>query len=124
MKSIILACWLFCADCPPEPNFNPALMYKQQVGYNREIRTCCLENGLVRPMYYFKLSGFPPHQVIKSSARDFFIYDEDAVETDSFGKATIIAFVKNNHTVPDLLDMEFTVESEKIDFRVITRDPQ
>lgn len=123
MKALILACWFSCAECPPEAPFNAVLLWKQQLEYNREIKICCLENGKSRPMYFFKLSGFAGHQKIKCQPRDFFTYDEETIETDSNGRATVIAFVNPGKIVPDVIDMSLLVESNGIDFKVYTRDP-
>lgn len=73
-------------------------------------------------MYYFKLEGFDPHQAVSVKACDFFTYDESILETDSKGKTTIIAFVKNGATLPDVFKVEFVIEGQTIGIEVYTKD--
>lgn len=123
MMALILACWLWGQECPSTPPFNATLLYKEELTYNRTIKACCLENGQIRPMYYFKLEGFPAHQIVSVKACDFFNYDEDTIETDSKGKATIIAFIKSGVSVPSVFQMEFFVQSEPIGVEVYAKNP-
>lgn len=123
MIPLILACWFTCQDCPSTPPFNATLLYKEELIYNRTIKACCLDNGQMRPMYYFKLEGFTPHQTVTVKACEFLTYDEPIIEIDSKGKATIIAFLKDGIHVPDAFKMEFFIESETIGIEIYAKDP-
>ncbi len=122
MIALILACWIWGQECPPPAPFHPALLTLHDLSYGRSITTCCLENGASRPMYYFKLEGFPAHQRIKCAEMPFFTFDEETVETDSSGKATIIAFVNQSVHVPESVVLGISIEKEEIGIRIKTID--
>lgn len=124
--TLCLACWLWFDEPPkPEPNFLAQLITRHDMSYDRTIRVCCLDNTKSRPMYYFKFEKFPAHVIIGVADKEFFEYDSNLVETDSAGRAVIIAFVKPNKQVPSILDMKFAVNlTEEIKFGFRTRDDE